>query len=79
MPKRPFSMGHSFQAVGIFGCALQTVCAIPLVSRIQKGIVYSNRDNRALLEKMVYLINYLGMTEKFYFLADAYYAGKPII
>ncbi len=77
--KSPFIMGHSFQAIGILVGALNNVFAVPLVSRIHEGLVFSNRDQRTLLDKMVTLIESLGICEPFFFIADAYYATGKII
>lgn len=77
--KPPFIMGHSCQAVAILVGALEGFFALPLASRIHEGFVFSNRDTRTLLDKMVLLINSLGITEPFYFIADAYYASRTII
>lgn len=77
--KPPFIMGHSFQAIGILVGALNNVFAVPLVSRIHEGLVFSNRDKRTLLDKMVSLIESLEIREPFYFIADAYYATGKII
>jgi len=77
--KSPFIMGHSFQAIGILVGALNNVFAVPLVSRIHEGLVFSNRDQRTLLDKMVSLIESLGICEPFFFIADAYYATGKII
>lgn len=77
--KSPFIMGHSFQAIGILVGALNNVFAVPLVSRIHEGLVFSNRDQRTLLDKMVSLIESLGICEPFFFIADAYYASGKII
>jgi hypothetical protein len=41
--------------------------------------VFSNRDRRTLLDKMVLLIDSLGVNEPFYFVADAYYATGKIV
>jgi len=77
--KSPFIMGHSFQAVGILVGALNNVFAVPLVSRIHEGVVFSNRDTKTLLDKMVSLIESLEICEPFYFIADAYYATGKIV
>ena len=77
--KSPFIMGHSFQAIGILVGALNNVFAVPLVSRIHEGLVFSNRDQRTLLDKMVSLIESLGICEPFFFIADAYFATGKII
>jgi len=77
--KPEFIFGHSCQAVGVLAQAQSSVLAIPLACRIHEGVVFSNRDQRTLLDKMVLLIDSLGMTEPFYFVADAYYATGNIV
>jgi hypothetical protein len=42
-------------------------------------VVFSNRDRRTLLDKMVLLIDALGVNQPFYFVADAYYATGKIV
>jgi hypothetical protein len=74
-----FIMGHSFQTVGILAHALTSVFAVPLISRIHEGLVVSNRDTKTLLDKMIPLIESLGLDEPFYFIADAYYASGKIV
>ena len=76
--KPEFIMGHSCQAVGILVQGLQSVAAIPLTARIHEGLVFSNRDTRTLLDKMVELLGSTGIGEPFYFVADAYYASRKI-
>lgn len=76
--KSPYIMGHSFQAVGILAAALSSVFAVPLVSRIHEGVVFSNLDKTTLLDKMVILLGSLKLSEPFYFIADAYYATGKI-
>jgi len=71
--------GHSCQAVAVLAQALSTVFAVPLTCRIHEGVVFSNRDHRTLLDKMILLIDSLGMNEPFYFVADAYYATGKIV
>jgi hypothetical protein len=41
--------------------------------------ILSNRDHRTLLDKMILLIDSLGLKERFYFVADAYYATGNIV
>jgi hypothetical protein len=77
--KPSYIMGHSCQAVAVLAGALKSVFAIPLASRIHEGVVFSNRDKRTLLDKMVLLIDSLGILLPFYFIADAYYASRVII
>ena len=77
--KPSYIMGHSCQAVAILAGTLSTTFAIPLAARIHEGVLFNNNDKRTLLDKMVLLINCLGLTDPFYFVADAYYASRKII
>jgi hypothetical protein len=77
--KPEYIFGHSCQAVAVLAQALSSVFAIPLACRIHEGVVFSNRDKRTLLDKMILLIDSLGMTEPFYFVGDAYYATGNIV
>jgi hypothetical protein len=80
--KPSFIMGHSFQAVGMLARGVQGgLFCVPLVSRIHEGLVWSNRDQRTLLDKLVVL--FLSITKIFVrraiLLADAYYASRKVI
>jgi len=77
--KPAYIFGHSCQAIAVLTQALSSVFALPLACRIHEGVVFSNRDQRTLLDKMVLLIDSLGIEEPFYFVADAYYATGKII
>lgn len=77
--KPEYIFGHSCQAVAVLAKALTGVFAVPLISRIHEGVVNSNRDKRTLLDKMVLMLDSLGMTEPFFFVADAYYASGKIV
>jgi hypothetical protein len=77
--KPEYIFGHSCQAIAVLARALSSVFALPLACRIHEGVVFSNRDRRTLLDKMVLLIDALGMPEVFYFVADAYYATGKIV
>jgi hypothetical protein len=59
--------------------AASSVFAVPLTCRIHEGLVFSNRDQRTLLDKMIALIDSLGVTEPFLLVADAYYATGKIV
>jgi hypothetical protein len=76
--KRSWIMGHSCQAVSILARGLSSVVAIPLAARIHEGLVFSNRDKRTLLDKMVVLVESLALAVPFYFVGDAYYASKKV-
>jgi hypothetical protein len=77
--KPAYILGHSCQAVAVLTQALSTVFAVPLACRIHEGVVFSNRDKRTLMDKMILLLDSLGMSEPFYFVADAYYANGKIV
>ena len=77
--KPEYIFGHSCQAVAVLAQASSSVFAVPLTCRIHEGVVFTNRDKRTLLDKMIILVNSLGMTEPFYFVADAYYASGKIV
>jgi hypothetical protein len=77
--KPEYIFGHSCQAVAVLTQALSSVLALPLICRIHEGVVFSNRDQRTLLDKMVLLIDSLGLAEPFYFVGDAYYATGKIV
>ena len=67
--KPAYIMGHSLQAVAILAGAFESVFAVPLASNIHEGVVFSNRDKRTLLYKMVLLLGSLTITDPFYFIA----------
>ncbi|WP_198399522.1 transposase, partial [Caballeronia calidae] len=77
--KPEYIMGHSMQAVSILVRAAQSVIAVPLAVRIHEGLVWSNRDRRTLLDKMISLLGIVSVEEPFYFVADAYYAARKIV
>jgi hypothetical protein len=77
--KAEYIFGHSCQAVAVLTQALSSVFALPLVCRIHEGTVFSNRDQRTLLDKMILLLDSLGLQQPFYFVADAYYASGKVV
>ena len=77
--KPEYIMGHSMQAVSMLVQAAQSVFAVPLAVRIHEGLVWSNRDRRTLLDKMISLLGIVAVKEPFYFVADAYYAARKIV
>ena len=77
--KPEFIYGHSCQAIALLvGCA-QSFFALPLTCRIHEGLVFSNRETKSLLDKMVDLVRSLAITTPFYLALDAYYASKVIV
>src|ERR1700690_3762479 len=76
--KAEYIRGHSLQAVSVLVHAVGSVLAVPLLMRIHEGLVWSNRDRRTLLDKMLGLLKIVAAQEPFYFVADAYYAAGKI-
>ncbi len=77
--KPEFIYGHSCQAIALLvGCA-QSFFALPLTCRIHEGLVFSNRQTKSLLDKMVDLVRSLTIPMPFYLVLDAYYASKVIV
>lgn len=76
--KPEYIMGHSCQAVSLVVGAEQSAFAVPLATRIHEGLVFSNRCKRKLTDKMVSLVNMIGIVLPFYFVADAYYACQTV-
>jgi len=76
--KPEYVMAHSCQAVSLLVRSEGSHFAVPLSSQIHEGVVFSNRDRRTLLDKLLSLIESLGLNESFYLVADAYYASRKI-
>jgi hypothetical protein len=77
--KAPYIFGHSFQALGLLACGpLGQLLCVPLISRSPEGVVFSNRDRRTLLDKVVEL--FLTVVEELergvLLVGDAYYASR---
>jgi hypothetical protein len=64
--KPEYIMGHSLQAVGLLVHAAQSVFSVPLAARIHEGLVWSNRDRRTLLDKMLGLLDILAIAVPYY-------------
>ena len=77
--KPEYIRGHSIQAVSLLVHAAASAFAVPLALRIHEGLVWSNRDRRTLLDKMLALLAVVAIRQPFYFVADAYYASHKII
>ena len=75
----PFIMGHSAQAVSVLARVGRTAFAVPLAMQIHEGVVFSNADKRTLLDRLLIMIGGLELEERFYLVADSYYASGKII
>jgi len=80
--KAEFFFGHSFQAVCLLvRGALGQLFSVPLASRIHEGLVFSNRDRRSLLDKLVELFLSISdvLDARVLLIADAYYASRKVV
>ena len=77
--KPQFIMGHSTQAVAVVARAASILFAVPLDIKIHEGVIFSNRDKRTLLDKLLGLVNNLKLNEPCYLVADAYYASGKMV
>ena len=77
--KPEFIFGHSCQAVALIVRAASSFLAVPLACRIHEGAVFTNRDHRSLLDKLILLVNALALSLPYYLIADTYYAAGSII
>ena len=80
--KPEYIMGHSLQAISLLvHSAAGQVAAIPLTSRIHEGLVFSNRDSKTLLDKLVALLFSITRVwnRPVVLVADAYYASGKVI
>ncbi len=80
--KPEYIMGHSLQAISLLvHSGGGQVAAVPLCSRIHEGLVFSNRDARTLLDKLVALLFSIARAwdRQVLLVADAYYASGKVI
>ena len=77
--KPEFIFGHSCQAVALIVRAAGSFLAVPLACRIHEGVVFSNRDHRSLLDKLVLLVNSPALRRPFCLVTDTYYAAASVI
>jgi hypothetical protein len=80
--KPPFIFGHSFQCISLLARAASGhAVAVPLAARICEGVVWSNRDQRTQLDRLVLLFLPLAaaLQAAVFLVADAYYASRKVI
>jgi hypothetical protein len=80
--KPPFIFGHSFQCVSLLTrTAAGHAAAVPLAARLCEGVVWSNRDRRTQLDRLVLLFLSLAavLESAVVLVADAYYASRKVI
>ncbi|MBI5248080.1 MAG: transposase [Desulfomonile tiedjei] len=76
--KAEFIMGHSCQALCLLVQSVGSFFAVPLACQIHEGLVFSNRDSRTLLDKIILLLGQLNITVGFYLVVDAYYTSQKV-
>jgi len=77
--KPEYIMGHSCQALALLCRVAGSFQAIPLCARIHEGLVFSNRDRRTLLDKLLALLQNLHIPEPVLLVADAYSASGKVV
>ena len=77
--KPEYIFGHSCQSIAVVAHAAASFLAVPLATTIHEGVVFSNRDKRTLLDKLVLLLASLAITIPAYLVADRYYASAKVI
>lgn len=77
--KPEYIMGHSCQAITILAKAASGFFAIPLISQIHEGLVFSNRCTRTLYDKLITSFILLDIDKPCYLVADAYYAVAKMV
>lgn len=77
--KPEYIYGHSCQAIALLAGTLTSLFAVPLGCRIHEGLVFSNRDKRTLLDKLITLMRTIAFDEPVTMVADAYYGSRKII
>ena len=77
--KREYIMGHSFQTIGLLAVSGALAWCVPLVSRIQEGLKFTNRDKRTLTCKVTQLVgSVLPQIGKAILVGDAWYGCQTI-
>ena len=76
--KPAFIRGHSCQAISIVVGAEHSAFAVPLAARIHEGVVYSNRHRKTQTQKLLSLLDTLGIDSPITLVADAYYACRSV-
>ncbi|MBE2204837.1 MAG: transposase [Chthoniobacterales bacterium] len=77
--KPEYIFGHSCQALAVVVKAAESFFALPLACRIHEGVVFTNRDKRTLMDKLILLFKELGVARPCILVGDAYYATAKII
>ncbi|MCP3882537.1 MAG: transposase, partial [Sulfitobacter sp.] len=74
-----FRLARAALAASVLAQAAGILFAVPLDIKIHEGLIFSNRDKRTLLDKLLDLVNNLKLDEPCYLVADAYYASGKMV
>ena len=77
--KPRYIFGHSCQSIAVVVHAASSFFALPLATAIHEGVVFSNRDKRTLLDKILSLFGSLEILSVAYLVADRYCASAKVI
>jgi len=77
--KAAFIFGHSCQTIALVARKASSFLAIPLACRIHEGVIFTNRDHRSLLDKLIIMLRSLCLAAPYYLIADTYYAARSVI
>jgi hypothetical protein len=77
--KPEYIFGHSCQVISVVVKAASSFFALPLACRIHEGVIFTNRDKRTLMDKLILLFKELGITLPCTLVGDAYYATAKVI
>ena len=77
--KAEYIMGHSCQALSLLAQVGENCVAVPIISRIHEGLVFSNRCQKTVLDRMLEMLAVLKLSCNSYLVADCYYAAAKIV
>ncbi|MBA7664835.1 IS4 family transposase ISCku4 [subsurface metagenome] len=77
--KPEYIMGQYFESISLLIGIANQFFAVPLVSKIHGGVIFSKEDeNKTLLDMLISLV-LSTIKQSFYMVADTYYAAKKIM
>jgi len=77
--KPEYIFGHSLQALSLLLVSCGRFFAVPLRIEIHEDTVFSNRCRKTLLDRMLEMLDALGLGRPIYLVVDAYYGSRKMI
>ena len=77
--KPEYIFGHSLQAISLLLKLGGQFFAIPLGIEIHEGVVFSNRCRKTLLDRLLEMMDSLGLNLPVYLVLDAYYGSRKMV